>query len=63
MKRTVTEQYGNSADAKEQVTIQTDDSLPNRKNIPGDSVDAHKELEKANAAITGEEIKQQNENL
>lgn len=63
MKKTPTEQYENSADAKEQVTIQTDDSLPNKKNIPGDSVEAHKELEKANALIAGEEIKQQNENL
>ncbi|MCM3760369.1 hypothetical protein M3212_06145 [Alkalihalobacillus oceani] len=63
MKKTLTEQYENAADAKEQVTIQTDDSLPNKKNIPGDSVEAHKELEKANALITGEEIRQQNENL
>jgi hypothetical protein len=46
-----------------QVTIQSSEAIPNSKNIPGNSVDAHKELELANAILTGDEIKQQNENL
>lgn len=55
--------YLTNTPSREQVTIQNDDTYPNAKNIPGDSVDGHKELEEANALITGEEIKQQNENL
>ncbi|MFC0270374.1 hypothetical protein ACFFIX_02730 [Metabacillus herbersteinensis] len=48
---------------KKQFTIQTDGTSPNQKSIPGDSVDEHKNLEVANAIISGDEIKQQNENL
>lgn len=48
---------------EKQFTIQTDDTFPNQKSIPGDSVDEHKNLETANAIISGDEIKQQNENL
>lgn len=38
-------------------------NIPNLKNIRGDSVNEYKELEEANILITGDEIKQQNENL
>lgn len=55
--------YLTNSPSREQVTVQNGDNFPNAKNIPGDSVDGHKELEEANAIITGEEIKQQNENL
>lgn len=36
---------------------------PSEKYVPGESVDQHKELEDANVLITGDEIRQQNENL
>jgi hypothetical protein len=31
--------------------------------FPGDSIDEHRRLESANIALTGDEIRQQNENL
>jgi hypothetical protein len=50
--------------AKEaQVTINNGSIFPNQKNVAGDSVDEHKYLEEANMIITGDEIRQQNENL
>ncbi|MBO8176798.1 hypothetical protein [Aeribacillus pallidus] len=61
MKRT--EDYLTPAAKKEQITIQAYDPLEEPKNIAGDSVDEHKNLEKANAIIGEDEIKQQNENL
>ncbi|MBD1381721.1 hypothetical protein [Metabacillus arenae] len=48
---------------KTEITIQTDETYPNQRNIAGNSVDEHKNLEIANAIISGDEIKQQNENL
>ncbi|CAG9610231.1 hypothetical protein [Pseudoneobacillus rhizosphaerae] len=57
------DQYLTNSPVSEQVTIQSSEAIPNFKNIPGNSVDAHKELELANAILTGDEIKQQNENL
>lgn len=36
---------------------------PTEKYVPGESVDQHKELQDANIMITGDEIRQQNENL
>ncbi|MEC1525041.1 hypothetical protein P9D43_23830 [Neobacillus niacini] len=36
---------------------------PTEKYVPGESVDRHKDLEDANILITGDEIRQQNENL
>lgn len=56
-------EYLTNAAKQEQVTIQNGGSFPNLKNIPGDSVDEHKDQEVANQIITGDEIKQQNENL
>jgi hypothetical protein len=55
--------YLTNAPVNDQVGVQTGDIFPNSKNIPGDSVNKHKELELANTIITGDEIKQQNENL
>jgi hypothetical protein len=43
-------------------TNQTDKGFTNIKNIPGDSVEEHRNIEFANAIISGNEIKQQNEN-
>jgi hypothetical protein len=57
------DKYLTNSPTSEQVTIQSSEVFPNSKNIPGDSIDAHKELELANAILTGDEIKQQNENL
>ena len=44
-------------------TNQTDKGFTNIKNIPGDSVEEHRNIEFANVIFSGEEIKQQNENL
>ncbi|WP_428908315.1 hypothetical protein [Niallia sp. Krafla_26] len=52
-----------TASNKEQITIENGTRYPNKESIVGHSVDGHKELEEANIFITGDEIKQQNENL
>jgi hypothetical protein len=57
------ENYLTNAPKKVQVTINNGSIFPNSKNVPGDSVDQHKSLEEANSIITGDEIRQQNENL
>lgn len=36
---------------------------PNQRFIPGGSVDEHRDIEAGNILLTGDEIKQQNENL
>ncbi|MED1201575.1 hypothetical protein [Heyndrickxia acidicola] len=46
-----------------QKNIVIESALNEKKPFPGDSVDGHKELEEVNHFITGEEIKQQNNNL
>lgn len=48
---------------KETLTVRTNNVLRNKRNIPGNSVDQHYELEEANAVIAEDEIEQQNENL
>jgi hypothetical protein len=40
-----------------------DPAIPKKKYVAGDSVDKHSDLEEANIIITGDEIRQQNENL
>jgi hypothetical protein len=57
------DQYLTNSPARAQVSIQSGEVNSNSKNIPGDSVADHKELELANAILSGDEIKQQNENL
>lgn len=57
------EDYLTNAPKQEQVTIENGSIFPNLKNVAGDSVDRHMELTEANIVITGDEIKQQNENL
>lgn len=57
------EDYLTTAPKKQQITINNGAVFPNLKNVPGDSVDEHEFLEEANTLITGEEIRQQNENL
>ncbi|WP_185807763.1 hypothetical protein [Lysinibacillus telephonicus] len=49
-----------TAPKKKEITIANDSYL---KNALENSVNKHKEMEKANIAITGTEIEQQNENL
>lgn len=63
MKRKLEDEYLTPATDKREITIQTDDTFPNQKSIPGDSVDKHKNLEVANAIVGEGEVKQQNENL
>ncbi|MDR4948210.1 hypothetical protein [Neobacillus cucumis] len=48
---------------EQQMTINNGAVFPNKKNVPGDSVNKHKIIEEANTIITGDEIRQQNENL
>jgi hypothetical protein len=48
---------------EEQITIENGSIFPNKKNVPGDSVNQHKDLEEANILISEGEIGQQNENL
>jgi hypothetical protein len=36
---------------------------PNASKIPGESIDEHRNIETANIMLTGDEIRQQNENL
>ncbi|WP_176167368.1 hypothetical protein [Mesobacillus jeotgali] len=36
---------------------------PNQRFVPGGSVDEHRNVEAGNIILTGDEIKQQNENL
>ncbi|MDF2035642.1 hypothetical protein P2R12_01430 [Cytobacillus oceanisediminis] len=57
------EKYLTQAPKEETVTIETDGQFPNLKNIAGDSIDEHEQLEAANAIIGAKEIGQQNENL
>jgi hypothetical protein len=57
------EDYLTTAPKEPQITINNGSLFPNLKNIAGDSVDEHKYLEEANIIITGDEIRQQNENL
>lgn len=57
------ETYLTNAPKKEQITLQTDGTFPNQKNINGDSVNEHKNIEVANSLIAEKEISQQHENL
>lgn len=57
------EDYLTTAPKEPQFTIENGGIYPNKKNIPGDSVDEHKNLVEANTIIAGGEIGQQNENL
>jgi len=57
------EDYLTTSPQKRQMTVENGSIFPNLKNVPGNSVNEHKELEEANAIITGDEIRQQNENL
>ncbi|TSI11264.1 hypothetical protein [Lysinibacillus sp. BW-2-10] len=54
------EEYHTTAPKKKQITIETGSYL---ENALGNSVNKHKEMEQANLAVTGDEIRQQNENL
>ncbi|MEH7093263.1 hypothetical protein [Neobacillus vireti] len=55
--------YLTPADERPQMTLENGSVFPNKINAPGDSVNEHKALEEANIVITGDEIRQQNENL
>ncbi|MFZ7944404.1 MULTISPECIES: hypothetical protein [Bacillaceae] len=57
------EDYLTPAAKESQMTIENGSNFPNKKNISGNSVDEHKYLEEANTIISGDEIRQQNENL
>lgn len=51
--------------SSEEITkaVQKESQLPRFENTPGDSVDELRNLEDANEIISGDEIRQQNENL
>lgn len=57
------EDYLTTAPKKAVMTINNGAVFPNKKNVPGDSVDEHARLEEANTLIASGEIGQQNENL
>lgn len=63
MKKYNPDDYFTNAPKQPEISIQTDGTFPNKKNIAGDSVNEHKHLEVANAILAGEEIRQQNDNL
>lgn len=54
--------YLTHAPKQEEITLQTDSTYPNLKNIAGDSVNEHKNQEVANSLIAEKEIGQQREN-
>ncbi|KGR85298.1 hypothetical protein CD30_19195 [Ureibacillus massiliensis 4400831 = CIP 108448 = CCUG 49529] len=57
------EKYLTTSPKEHKITIENGSRFPNLKNIAGNSVDGHKELEEANIDfITSKEIGQQNEN-
>ncbi|PLT34738.1 hypothetical protein [Bacillus sp. V5-8f] len=55
--------YETYAPKNPKLAIETDQTYPNAKNIPGDSVDEYMFLKTANGILAGDEIGQQNENL
>ncbi|MEH7107059.1 MULTISPECIES: hypothetical protein [Bacillaceae] len=55
--------YLTTAPKEPQMTINNGAVFPNKKNVPGESVDEHEYLEEANSIIAAGEIGQQNENL
>lgn len=64
LERPITDESITHAPKQPKITINTAISnIDQKRYFPGDSVVGHKQLEEANAIITGDEIKQQNENL
>lgn len=57
------DKYLTNAPQKIQLTIANGGNIPNKKPIPGDSVDEYEFQKEANIVISGDEIHQQNENL
>lgn len=57
------ENYLKNSHKKQKLTLGNGSTFPNGKNMSGNSVDEHKAFEEANIILTGDEIKQQNENL
>ncbi|WP_066061622.1 hypothetical protein [Neobacillus soli] len=57
------EEYLTTAPKEPVITINSGGFFPNKKSRAGDSVDMHQYLEEANTIISGDEIRQQNENL
>lgn len=53
----------NKKDLKESQESLKSNYTPNQRYVPGGSVDAHRDFEAGNIILTGDEIKQQNENL
>lgn len=57
------EEFSLATSKKETLRVRTNNVLRTKRNIPGNSVDQHYELEEANTVIAEDEIGQQNENL
>jgi hypothetical protein len=53
----------NSKKNEKSKKILTSTYTPNQRFVPGGSVDEHRDFEEGNIILTGDEIKQQNENL
>lgn len=56
-------EYATHAPKNPEVTIENGNRFPNKKTVPGNSVNEHEDLENANAIIAEGEIEQQRENL
>lgn len=63
MERKNDQHFSAASSAREQNSAEIDDAPPNQIDIEGDSVDKLRNLEEANIMLSGDEIKQQNENL
>ena len=53
----------NKDDSKRNQDLLKSTYTPNQRYVPGGSVDEHRDVEAGNIILTGDEIKQQNENL
>jgi hypothetical protein len=53
----------NNDDLKRNKDLSNSAYTPNQRYVPGGSVDRHRDFEAGNIILTGDEIKQQNENL
>ncbi|MDQ0859451.1 hypothetical protein [Bacillus sp. V2I10] len=63
MERKNDQHFSAASSARKQNSTKIDDAPPNQMDIEGDSVDKLRNLEEANIMLSGDEIKQQNENL
>lgn len=63
MERKNDQHFSAASSPRKENSAEIDDAPPNQIDIEGDSVDKLRNLEEANIMLSGDEIKQQNENL